>query len=163
VNFSPLHWISVKITSSLTPMLISVHLCTARQRPLLTEVQTVFVFLISYAVCLITNPFFLLVAIGSSVSNGSGEPAMSPGVESKNGSVRCQTWPKSQPPNSWWAKPAPVLIHQQVSPGLARAVGSNLRFCVSGFKYMIAFKYATVNCKILTLVQQTSFSTYQLP
>jgi len=68
-----------------------------------------------------------------SVSNGSGWPASSPGLDRKNGSVRFQTRPKSRPGASWRAKPAPVPVKPRVLPGMARPVSSNLLFSFSGF------------------------------
>jgi len=86
--------------------------------------------------------------------------AMGPGLDSKNGSVRFQNRPKTRPSDSWRAKRRPVPVNPLVSPGLARPVGSNLRFCVSGFTFMVAFRYGTGNRKILTTVCHGSFSTY---
>jgi len=105
------------------------------------------------------NVIMSLGASGS-VSNGSGYPASGPGLDCKNGSVRFQNRPKTRPADSWRAKPGPVPVNPRVSPGLAGPVGSNLRFCVSGFTFMVAFRYATVNRKILTMVRHGSFSTY---
>ena len=51
---------------------------------------------------------------------------------------------------SWRAKPGPVPVNPRVWAGLATLVGSNLRFSDSGFLFMVAFKYGTVNRKILT-------------
>jgi len=59
--------------------------------------------------------------------------ATGPGSDQINGSVRFQNCPKTRPVTSWRAKPGPVPINLRVLPGLARPVGSNLRFCVSGF------------------------------
>jgi len=86
--------------------------------------------------------------------------ATGPGLERKNGSVRFKNRPKSQPADSWRAKPGPVPINPDVSPDLARPVGFNLRFCVSGFTFIVAFRYATDNRKILTMVRHSSFMTY---
>jgi len=96
----------------------------------------------------------------TSVSNGSGQPASGPGLDRKNRSVRFQTLPKTRPADCWRAKPRPVPVNPRVSPGLARPVSSDLRFCISGFTFMVAFRYAIVNRKILTLVLHASFSTY---
>ena len=86
--------------------------------------------------------------------------ATGPGLDRNNGSVRFQNRPKTRPTDSWWAKSGPVPVNAQGSPGLARPVGSNLRFCVSGFIFMVAFRYATVNREILTMVRHGSFSTH---
>ena len=86
----------------------------------------------------------------NSVSNRSGLPASSPGTDQKDGSVRVQNRPKTRPAVSWRAKPGPVPVNLRVLPGLAKPVGSNLRFCVSGISFMVAFRYPTVNSKILT-------------
>jgi len=60
VNISPLLRTSVMITSSLSPLLWSIRSCTSRPLPLHTAVQTLFLCLISYAVCLISNQFLSL-------------------------------------------------------------------------------------------------------
>jgi hypothetical protein len=95
-----------------------------------------------------------------SVSNGSRKPASSPEMELKNGLDWFQTHPKTPPTESWQAKLGPIPVNRQASPGLATPVGSNLGFCISGFPFMVALRYATVNHKILTLVRHGSFSTY---
>jgi hypothetical protein len=86
--------------------------------------------------------------------------ATGPGLDRKNGSVRFQNHPRTRPADSWRAKPGPIPVNPRVSLGLARPVGSNLQFCVSGFTFMVACRYATVNRRILTLVRHGSFSTY---
>jgi len=86
--------------------------------------------------------------------------ATGPGLDRKNGSVWFQTRPKTRPTDSWRAKPGPVPVNLRASQGLARPVRSNLRFCVSGFTFMVAFRYATANRKVLTLVCRGSFSAY---
>ena len=101
-----------------------------------------------------------VVAVQASVSNGSGLRASGPGLDRKNGSVRFQNRPKTRHADSWRAKPGPVPVNPRVSPGLARPIGSNLQFCVSGFIFMVAFRYATVNHKILTLVRHGSLLTH---
>jgi hypothetical protein len=53
------------------------------------------------------------------------------------------------------AKPGPVPVNLLVVPGLARPVGRNLRICGSGSTFRVAFRYATVNCRILTLVRRS--------
>jgi len=52
---------------------------------------------------------------------------------------------KTRPTASWRAKHVPVPINPQVSPCVVRPVNSNLRFCISGFLFMVAFRYAAVN------------------
>ena len=91
----------------------------------------------------------ILFLVGPSVSNGSGEPASGSGSDQKNSSVRFQNRPKSPSAASWQAKPGPGPVNPWVLPGLATPFGSNLRFCVSGFLFMVAFRYLNVNRKIL--------------
>ena len=67
------------------------------------------------------------------VSNRSGYPASGPGLDRIHGWVRVQNRSKSWPAASCQAKPGPVPVKPRVLPGLAWPVGSNLRFCVSGF------------------------------
>jgi hypothetical protein len=86
--------------------------------------------------------------------------ATGPGFDRKNGSVWFQNSPKTQPAESWRAKPGPRPVNPRVSSGLARPGGSNLQFCVSDFTFMVALRYATDNRKIFTLVRHGSFSTY---
>jgi len=45
-------------------------------------------------------------------------------------------------------------------PGWAWCGSSNMRFCISVFTYMVAFRYTNVNRKILTLVHHGVVSTY---
>lgn len=59
--------------------------------------------------------------------------AMGLGLDHKHRSVQSHTNPETQPAHSSKAKPGPVPINPRVSLGLARHVGSNLRFCISGF------------------------------
>jgi len=99
----------------------------------------------------------------NSVTNGSGEPTSGPGFHRKNGSVQIQTCPKTRPTDYWWAKPRPITVNLRVSPGWARPVSSNLQFSISGFSFMVAFRYATENCKILTLVHHGLFLMYWPP
>jgi len=84
-------------------------------------------------------------------------------MDHKNESIRFQPRHNSPPTESWWAEAGPVAIHQRTSPGLVTSVGSNLRFYISGFTFLIAFRYATSNRKILTLVCQGLFSILWLP
>jgi len=98
--------------------------------------------------------------IPDSVSNGSGKTGSGPGLDRKNGSVRFQTRPQTRPAASWRAKPRPVPGNPRVSTDLARPVGSNLRIRVSGFTFMVAFRYATVDCKIAPLVRYSPFRMY---
>ena len=81
-----------------------------------------------------------------------GNRPSGPGLDCNNGSVRFQTRPKTRPADSWPAKPGPIPVNPRVSQGLARPVGSNLRLCVSGFTFRVAFRYAAANRKVLTLV-----------
>jgi len=94
------------------------------------------------------------------ISNGSGQPTSGPGWNRENGSVWFHTRSKTRTADSWWANPRPVPINPRISLSLARPVGSNLLFCVSGFTLMVAFRYATVNRKILTFVRHGSLSMY---
>jgi hypothetical protein len=84
-------------------------------------------------------------------------------LDRKNGSVQFQTQPKTRPADYWRAKPGPLPVNPQLSPGLARLVSSNLLFFVSGFAFMVAFGYATDNRKILTIVLHSSFMKYLPP
>jgi len=86
--------------------------------------------------------------------------ATGPDLDHKNWSVQFQNRPKTRPADSWRAKPGLVPVNPWVSPGLGRPVGYNLQFWVSGFTFMVAFRYATVNRKILTLVRHSSFLMY---
>jgi hypothetical protein len=99
----------------------------------------------------------------TSVSNGSGWPASGPGLHRKNGSVRFQNHPKARLAGSWWAKPRPVPVNLRILPGPARPVGSDLRFCVSGFLFIVTFRNLTANRKIVTLVRDCSFRVNWLP
>jgi len=99
----------------------------------------------------------------SSVSNWSGQPGSGPGLNRKHRLVQFQTRTDTQPADSWRAKARPVAVHPRVWPGLARPVGSNLPFCISGFTLIIAFRYATDNGKISTLVHHSSFSMHWPP
>jgi hypothetical protein len=88
-------------------------------------------------------------------------------------SVRVGTEPKTpvwvrnrqatRPADSWRAKPGPKPVNLRVLPGLARPVGSNLRFCISGFTLIVAFRYATDNRKILRLGNCGSFLIHWPP
>ena len=85
-------------------------------------------------------------------------------------SVRVGTEPKApvrlrhrqatQPADSWRAKPGPIPVYMWVWPGLARPVTSNLQFCVTGFTFMVTFRYATDNMKILIIVHHGLFSMH---
>jgi len=55
------------------------------------------------------------------------------GLDHKNRSVRFWTRPRTWPAATWRAQPGPVPVNPRDLPGLARPVGSNLWFCVSGF------------------------------
>jgi hypothetical protein len=96
----------------------------------------------------------------ASVSNRCGYPASGPGLDPNNGLVRFQTKPKTQPTDCWRVEPGGVPDNPQVSPGLGQPLASPLRFYVTGFTFMLAFIYATVNRKILALVLHVSFSNY---
>jgi hypothetical protein len=82
------------------------------------------------------------------------------GLDRKNRFVRFQNRQKNRQADCWRAKPGPVPVNPRVLPGIARPVSSNLRFCVSGFTFMVAFRYATVHRKTLPLVPYCSFSMY---
>ena len=99
----------------------------------------------------------------ASVGNWCGKPASGPGWDRENGSVQFQPCPKTRPSDSWRAKPWPRRINPRVLPGLATPVGSNLRFRVSGFTHMVAFRYDTIHREILTLLGHSSFSMYWPP
>jgi len=57
-------------------------------------------------------------------------------------------------------RPGHVPVNPRISPGLARRVGSNLWFCISSFTLNVAFRYGTVNRKILSFVCDGSISSY---
>ena len=71
--------------------------------------------------------------------------------------VRVRNLQATRPSDSWRAKAGPVPVKLWVSPSVARPIGSNLQFCVSGFTFMVAFPYATDNRKILILVCHSFF------
>jgi hypothetical protein len=102
----------------------------------------------------------VVLGLRPGVSNRSGQPTSGPGLDCKNRSARFQTCPKTKHCDCWRAKPGPVPANPRIWPGLARPVGCNLWGCILGFTCMVAFTYATVNCKISTLVRHSSFSTY---
>jgi hypothetical protein len=56
-----------------------------------------------------------------------------------------------------------LLMNQRLLLELVRSLISNLRFSVSGFTFIVAFSYVTVDCKILTSVHHSPFSMYWLP
>ena len=74
--------------------------------------------------------------------------------------VRVTNRHATRPADSWWAKPGPIPVDPWISSGFARPVGSNLPFCISGFTFMVAFRYATENRKILIMVHHGSFSMH---
>jgi hypothetical protein len=88
-------------------------------------------------------------------------------------SVRVGTEPKAlgrvrnrqkiRPANSWQAQPGPISVKLRTLPGLARPIGSNLRVCISGFTFIVAFRYAADNRKILTVVNYGLFSMHWPP
>jgi len=98
-----------------------------------------------------------------SVSNGSRQPASSPGWGRKNCSDQFQTHPETWPATSWWAKPVPIPINPQVLQNLARPDGSNLRFSWWGCLFMFTFRYPTIKSKILPLVLHCLCVLYLLP
>jgi len=55
------------------------------------------------------------------------------GLDRKHSSVWFQTRLNTRPAASWRSIPGPVIVNPLVPPGCARPVGSNLKFCVSGF------------------------------
>jgi len=59
--------------------------------------------------------------------------ATGPGLDWKNAFAWFQTCAKTQRIVSWRAKSLPIPINPQVSPGVARPIGSHLRFSFSGF------------------------------
>jgi len=98
-----------------------------------------------------------------SVSNGSGKPACGPGLDRNNRSVRVQTSLKTRPTDSWRAKPGPVPVNPRVSQGLARPFGSKLQFRISGFTFIVAYRYGTVGRKIVRLVCYSPHLMYWVP
>jgi len=98
-----------------------------------------------------------------SVSNGSWWAPSGPGLDYPNWSVRFQTRPSSRPARSWRVEPGPIPRNPRVSPDVATPVSSNLRFCISGFRFVVAFRYATDNRQILTLLYHGLLSMYWPP
>jgi len=88
----------------------------------------------------------------ASVSNGSGYPASGPGLACKHRSVGSRP---VQKPDPWSLGGAIPDLHPS-NCGFCR-VWLNLSLPMSGsafrvFLFMVAFRYATVHCKILTFV-----------
>jgi len=71
--------------------------------------------------------------------------AMGLGLHCKKGSVWFQTPPRTPPTGSYWANPGTLPSNLWFSPGLARSIGSILRFCILGFIFLVRFRYATDN------------------
>jgi hypothetical protein len=88
-------------------------------------------------------------------------------------SVRVGTEPRALVGNSnrqatrladaWGVEPPPVPVNPSFLHGLTIPVGSNHRFCIPGFTFMIAFRYATDNHEMMILVRHGSFSMHWLP
>jgi len=91
-----------------------------------------------------------------SVSRWSGYPASSLRLDRKNGSVRLQTCPKTQPGAFWRAKSVPVPVNPQVLPCSTRPVGSSLRFSFSGLS--ICGRSHICYCYVQNINFGTSFS-----
>jgi len=72
---------------------------------------------------------------------GLGNPPAVRVRMAKNRSVQFHTRPKTLPAASWRGKPGPVPVNPRVLPGLARPVGSNLRFWCPGFSNYISKMY----------------------
>jgi hypothetical protein len=104
-----------------------------------------------------------LIADVTSSSNRSGYRASVPGYDHINRSVQFQNHPKTWLAGPWWAKPRPVPVNPRVLSCLARLVSSDIRFCVSGFLFIVAYWYLTVDRKILTLIRDCSFQMNRLP
>jgi hypothetical protein len=95
-----------------------------------------------------------------SVSNGSRIHACGVVLDPDNVSVRFETYPKTQPAESWRAKPGPVPINPLGLPPWAKPNGSNLRCHSSGFTFIVAFRYASDNRILLILIHQSVFLLY---
>jgi len=67
------------------------------------------------------------------LTTGPSNPAAVRVRTGKNPLLRFLNRPKTGPPASWRAEPGPVPVNPRIMPGLARPIGSNLRFCVFGF------------------------------
>jgi len=52
---------------------------------------------------------------------------------------------ETHPAEYWRAKSGPVMVDLWVSPVFPRPYCSNLRFCVSGFTFVVAWRFATVS------------------
>jgi len=98
-----------------------------------------------------------------SVRTRSGYPTSGPDLDRKNGSVWFPTRPKSWTADCGRANPGPVPVNLRVWPGLATPAGSNLWFCILGYTFTVAFRYATVYHIILTLGLLGLFSMYGPP
>ena len=106
--------------------------------------------------CMLYSVYVVLATVlGYPASVRVGPEPKAP-VEVRN----CQA---TRPADSLWAKPGPVPVNLRVLPGLARPVGSNLQFWFSGFTFMVAFRYATDNRKIMILVHHGVFSMHWPP
>jgi len=79
------------------------------------------------------------------VSNGSVYPTSGPGLDPIKGSVQCLTRPETRPADCWRATTGPVPFSQQGLLGSVRLISSIVRFCVSGFTFMVPFRYGTIN------------------
>jgi len=81
----------------------------------------------------------------------------------KTDSVRFCTHPKTHPAASWQGKLGPIYINLQAPAALVKPVGCNLQFRFLGFQFIVAFRYSSANCKMLTLVHHCFFWIYWPP
>jgi len=106
---------------------------------------------------------FVEVAATTSASNGCRWHASGQGVDSKIGSVQFQTHPMTRPAATWRAKPVPgpinPLVWRVCLDPLVSISGSVFQI----FLFMVAFRYPTVSCKILTLVCHCLYLMNWLP
>jgi len=100
----------------------------------------------------------IIVIRDISVRKRSVYATSGPGSDRKNSSVRSQTRLKTRPGASWPAKPVPVHGNRWVLPGLARPVGSSLRFLFSGFS--IYDRIQICYCYVQNINFGTSFSVF---
>jgi hypothetical protein len=77
--------------------------------------------------------------------------------------VRVRNRQATRPGDSWQANPGPLPVNLRDLPGCTKPSGSNLQFCISHITFMVAFKYATDNCKRLTLVHHGLSSIHGQP
>jgi len=104
-----------------------------------------------------------ILCMGLVLATGQGNPPAVQVWTAKTGLFGSRPIQKPNPLTLGGPKPGPVPVNPWGLPGLAWPIGYNHKFCVSGFKCKIAFRYATVNGKILTFVRHSLFLIYWPP